>query len=109
MKTKLLEAQAIINENLIDILNTEMDISVEWEFDSIKKESSVNFVFVFQKVKGAFTYTKKYQSYKKATQINFETDDTWRISYNYDEKFTEPLEPVSALINFDLKTITITL
>jgi hypothetical protein len=109
MQTKLLEAQAIINENLIDILNTEMDISVYWDFNVIKNEYSVNFSFVFEKVKGAFTYTKKYQSYKKATQINFETDDTWRISYKYDEKFTEPLEPVSALINFDFKTITITL
>ena len=43
MKTKLLEAKAVIKEKVINILNTDMDISANWDVELIKKEE---FIFI---------------------------------------------------------------
>jgi hypothetical protein len=105
MITKLLEATAIINNKTINIINTQMDIYVDWDIEIIKKESSAIIKCIFKEVKGHFEYVSKNEAYKKIVSIEFKSDSNTKISHI--PSLAENLEPVSAVINLDLKTIQI--
>ena len=78
MITKLLEAKAIINQKTIVIINTEMDISVEYDFN--KDNLDVKSVF------GEFSYSSKAINFDKKTTIKFNTDNTWNFSISWLKK-----------------------
>jgi hypothetical protein len=96
MVTKLLEATAIINNKTIHIINTQMDIYVSWNIiDNI-----VNVKFV----SGYFEYVSKYEYYTRYSKIDFTTDNSFKQNIIINESSTTP---ISALINFDTKSIQI--
>jgi hypothetical protein len=105
MITKLLEATAIINNKTINIINTQMDIYVDWDIEIIKKESSAIIKCIFKEVKGNFEYVSKNEAYKKVISIEFKSDKDFKITHI--PYLAENLEPISAVINLDLKTIQI--
>ena len=97
MITKLLDAEAIINNHTIQIVNTEMNISVEYD---VKNDISVKSIF------GEFSFNTKKINYQKKTTIKFTTDNTWSTIINCSLVLKEQL-PEFASINFDTKTIKI--
>jgi hypothetical protein len=105
MITKLLEAKAIINNKTIHIINTQMDIYVDWDIEITRKESSALIKYIFKEVKGHFEYVHKNESYKKIVTIEFKSDSDYKITQI--TNLAENIEPLSAVINLDLKTIQI--
>jgi len=89
---KLLEAEAIINGKKISIINTEMDISVQYNFSEVKS------------VFGNFSYTKYKSHYTTKTIVKFTSDASWTYKYKID---TERETPENATIDFDNKIIKI--
>jgi hypothetical protein len=109
MKTKLLEAKAVIKEKVINILNTDMDISANWDVELIKKEEFIFINMIFQQVYGSFNWVSSNDTYSKKTSLTFSSDETWNIKCKCDYDFNQPIFPTGAIINFDKKTIEITL
>lgn len=106
MITKLLEAEAIINNTTIQIINTEMNILVDYD---VKKHYSLNSIY------GEFSYITQKPNYQKKTIIKFniKNDYTWSTILTSDKpSFISQEElnniiPEFASINFDTKTIKI--
>ena len=94
-------------------MNTTMDISIDWDVELIKNETSAKLNYVYNCVFGTFSWEEKKDSYKKIITISFHTDLTWKIN----EDILKPLDsrmyekdvssPLGAKINFDEKTIKI--
>ena len=114
MITKLLEATATIKDKNYQIMNTMMDISIEWDIELTKTETSASLTYKYLKVIGGFTWDEKKESYKRTVTITFQTDNTWKITKdvfqptdNYQKQVKDVPSPVGAKINFDEKTIKI--
>lgn len=110
MITKLLEATATINNKNLDILNTMMDISVNWDVEISKQDNAAKLEYIYSRVTGNFTWEEKKESYKRTITITFRTDDTWKITRDKSETkdyYEEVPIPLGAKINFDEKTIKI--
>jgi len=111
MISKFLEAQAIINKKPIDILNTQMDISIEY-FCKISEEEDNLIYLTIDRVFGNFNYKLSTESYRKDININFHTDTTWIIKTTKLDLNTQginiySIEPEMAIIDFDQKLISV--
>lgn len=86
-----------------------MDISIDWDVELIKNETSAKLNYVYNFVCGTLSWEEKKDCYKKIITISFHTDNTWKISKDILIKLTEEdvPSPVGAKINFDEKTIKI--
>lgn len=80
MITKILEATCSIRKAEIEIINTEMDIYVEWDIGVNKSEYLAEIQIIPKQVKGSFTYKHNYVDYKVAHKVTFTaTTDKWKI------------------------------
>lgn len=89
-----------------------MDISIEWDIELTKTETSALLTYKYIKVIGGFTWDEKKESYKRTVTITFQTNNTWKITKDVFQpdsfqKVREVPSPVGAKINFDEKTIKI--
>jgi hypothetical protein len=89
---QLLEAEAIINGNKILIINTEMNISVQYDNTQVLS------------VYGHFSYVKDKKYYTTKTTVKFTSDKLWK---HHSNKIQKDNLPESALIDFDNKEIKI--
>jgi len=106
MITRLLEAEAIINNTTIQIINTEMNILVDYD---------INKIYALNSIYGEFSYNTQKPNYQKKTIIKFNiiNDYTWSTILTSDkptfitQEVLDNIIPVFASINFDTKTIKI--
>lgn len=106
MRSKLLDAVFFKNDNAISIVNTAMDIEVDWDCSLVKSNSQAEIDISINCVKGNFSYQNRLDSVETTTIVKFKTDDTWRLTHDKKE-ITLPVFPSSAIINLSLKTIKI--
>ena len=106
MITRLLEAEAIINNTTISIINTEMNILVDYD---------INKIYQLNSIYGEFSYNTQKPNYQKKTIIKFniKNDYTWSTIITTDkptfitQEVLDNIIPEFASINFDTKTIKI--
>ena len=103
MKTKILELK-FANKN---ILNTEMDVEVLWDFLIKKNEDSVQFVLTCFCIKGWFTVNEENKYYKKSTKYSFSSDENWRIEFDGNIEINKLASPTYATISLEHKTAKI--
>jgi hypothetical protein len=107
MLTSLFEIAVYINNKQLNVLNTQMNISVIWDIELEKKENSASLKYIFESVYGNFTIEDVKDSYKKTSTYTFKTNEEWIIQHvPYP---SDNISPTSAVINFDDKTIKIKL
>ena len=107
MRSKLLEATAICkNNNELSIVNTAMDIEVDWDCTLVKNDYQAEVDIKINSVSGNFSSQNKVDTIETTTMVKFTTDDSWKLIYDKNGT-TLPLFPSSALINLSLKTIKI--
>jgi hypothetical protein len=106
MITKILEAEATINGSVYKIINTDMDLSVEWDISVDKKDTRAEINVIFKRLIGSFSYQNHLNGYKKKTTITFSVDQSC-FSINAPSKLLKVVEPLIAYINLDLKEIII--
>lgn len=108
MITKILEATCSIRKAEIEIINTEMDIYVEWDVDIDKKEYQAQLQIIPKEVKGSFTYKHNYVDYKVAHKVTFTaTTDKWNFIVNL-SNIAQMIQPETIHIDFDNLNINIT-
>lgn len=114
MTSKFLEAKVIINKKSFDLLNTQMDILVDYT-SIISEEKYVKLNFIIDKVYGYFSYRNDTEFYKKETNINFHTDSSWETKIS-DNNITFSkmahtndyvLLPESVVLDFDKKLVIV--
>ena len=103
MKTKILELK-FENKN---ILNTEMDVEVFWDFQLQKNEDSVEFILAYFSIKGWFTVNEENKNYKKSTKYSFSSDENWKIEFDGNIEINKPVSPTYATISLENKTAKI--
>jgi hypothetical protein len=115
MTSKFLEAKVIINKKSFDLLNTQMDIFVDYK-SVISEEKYIKLNFSIDKVYGYFSYRNDTDLYKKETTINFNTDSSWETKLSDNINFSKlantndyVLLPESVVLDFDKKLVTINL
>jgi hypothetical protein len=111
MINKFLEAKAKINQKTIDIVNTQMDISIEY-FCKISEEENNTIYLTIKRIFGNFNYNIDTESYKKNINVSFETDTNWvikttKIDLNKKGINIYSIEPEMAIIDFDQKLISV--
>ena len=107
MRSKLLEATAICkNNNEISIVNTAMDIEVDWDCTLVKNDFQAEVDIIISSVRGNFSTQTKVDSVETTTIVKFKTDESWKILYDKTET-TLPLFPSTAIINLSSKKIKI--
>lgn len=106
MKSKILDAVAYSRSNEpFYLINTAIDIEVDWDLSVLKKESSAHLYIIVNNIKGSYSYTEKENSFEKTIIIKFSTNSDWKIEIDTKSGVTLPISPVSASINVYSKTI----
>ena len=110
MRSKLLDAEVIIKEKKIALVNTAMDISVSWKLDVHEDADSAAINVRIFELNGQFeTQTKVDSTYSKTTIHKFRTDGSWKAQWTV-QKFDmlkSKLYPMSATIDFDKKSVIV--
>lgn len=106
MITKILEAEATINGKVYKIINTDMDLSVEWDISVDKKDTRAEINLIYKRLIGSFSYQTNPIGYKKKTTITFSGDQSCFL-ITATSKLSKIVEPLIAYINLDLKEIII--
>jgi hypothetical protein len=107
MNTKILEATAILKGKNIPILNTEMDISADWDIQLQKEETLVRLNINVKSVYGDFHWVDNCGHYKKKVEIHFSTEDWATKVVNNISGYQEIIEPFKVKIDFDNKSVTV--
>ena len=108
MKSQILEAAIIINGKRREIINSEMQIFLEWEVEIGKKTDSISFNIIMQNLKGFLEFTDIKDCYKKRNIIEFSSNSNWQINYQITREIDyQKVEPLFAQIDFDEKKIKI--
>jgi len=107
MTSKLLELSVLYKQKKLNIVNTEMDMFVDWEVEVVKAEKVAQ-LLINCIIYGSFAWTERNDDYKKETKITVKTDDSWKINVMADSFNLSLIVPETAFIDFDTKKITIT-
>ena len=102
MISKLIDAEIIINNKKIPILNTELFIEVEWDVLLEKKTAFAELKISFLSIKGWFEWYDIKENYKKKIRIEFHSDETWKLTPE-NQWAALNIQPFTAHINFDKK------
>ena len=111
MTSKLLELSVLYKQKKRQVINTEMDMFIEWEVEVVKSEKVAQLVINCIKIYGSFAWTDRNDDYKKETKITLKTDESWKTNVMSDSSVLHNfnmIEPETAFIDFDTKKITIT-
>lgn len=105
MRSKIFDAVAKNqNNDQLSLLNTALDIDVDWDVDIVKKENVAELEISIKSIKGSYSYSEHRSGYEKITTIKFSTNSDWNIQVDI-KNVTFPLSPASAEINVYSKTI----
>jgi hypothetical protein len=113
MISKALEAQITLNDKVVPIINTQMDIDIDWDIATIEKDNGIVITILCNSIKGYFQYIEKRDSYKKETRISFESNESWVINHEKDDSFISQMtnsmliEPYLVIVNLDTKKVVI--
>lgn len=108
MKSQILEASIIINGKRREIINSEMQLFLEWDIKIDKKTDSVSINLIMENIKGFLEFTEVKEYYKKRNIIEFSSNSNWSINYQITREVDyEKVEPLFAQIDFDEKKIKI--
>lgn len=108
MKTKILEANVILKNKNFSLINTSMDIQIDWDVLLVKEEYKVKLVFVCDSVYGKFSYKETFKNYSKESIYSFNTatdNQKWDISFAMEE--LNLIQPERIIIDFDTEKIKI--
>ena len=110
MTTRLLDAKIIFNKKSISLLNTDMEIYVEWDAKLKENFTSVDLSLNIISVHGNFNIYDNVDSYKTKTNIEFRTDKEWKIELSQEFYITfKEIQPIIGIINLDEKAIKLLL
>jgi hypothetical protein len=107
MTTKILESKVTISGKVYNVINTDSEISVDWDIALDKKDTSAIIVLKINSVFGNFNYSEQREGYQKKTTINFKSDDTWKVNASIRELNDYVILPIISKIDLDTKTIQI--
>jgi len=108
MKSQILEVAIIINGKRREIINSEMQIHLEWEAEIVKKTDSFSLNLIMKELKGFLEFTDIKDYYKKRNIIEFSSNSNWSINYQITREIDYlKVEPLFAQIDFDEKKIKI--
>ena len=113
MISKALEAQITINDKLVPLINSDMNIDIDWDISITQKDNGVLLNIICNSVKGYFQYVEKKETYKKETRISFESNNSWSISHKKDDYMMQGIinsnliEPYLIEVNLDTKKVVI--
>jgi len=107
LNTKLLELTVYINRKKLEIVNTNIDVNIEWDVDLEKKLDSAILTYSFEQVYGSFKVNHITEDlYTKESTYKFTaTNKRWLFSHVPFQ--TDNISPTGIIINFDEKTINI--
>jgi|688.fasta_scaffold1263274_2 hypothetical protein len=106
MRSKILDAIAKTqNNDPLSLLNTAIDIEVDWDASLVSKNNNVAELEIsINSIKGTYSYSEHRSGYEKITTIKFSTNSDWKIDIDT-KSVTFPLSPASAEINVYSKTL----
>jgi hypothetical protein len=107
MTTRIIDAEVIIKEKKLPIVNTEILIHIDWDINIKKEEDTAQIELNFIEVYGTIEWNTIKEGYKQKTSIYFRTDEHWKIETIDLIPFT--IYPSYAKIDFDKKEIKIQL
>jgi hypothetical protein len=107
MKTQILDTDIIINGKRYSILNTEMDIVIDWDAELTKTDEIISLEIKLKHIKGTISFSSQNTGYKKKTSIDFSSDSSWVFVSKNETINIGRIEPVYSLINLDEKVVTI--
>ena len=105
VRTKLIDLTAYIKGTPLPIINSEMDVTVDWDLSVEKKSDSATIIYTFESISGKFTVHESKELFEKTIEYKFSSDETWKFSHV--PYSTDSISPTSAIINFDDKTVKI--
>lgn len=106
METRIIELSVILNTKQFNILNTDMDILVNWDIDIKKTEKEAKISYSIISMRGTFGIHSESELYDRKSTYKFKTDSSWSYS-TIPPNFTDVVYPSSAVLNFDNKTVNI--
>lgn len=107
MTTTILESKVTIGGKVFNLINTDMELLVDWDILLSKKDSTAEISIQFNSVYGSFNYKEQKEGYQKKTTISFKSDNTWKVSGFVNDINNGVLIPIISKIDFDTKTIQI--
>jgi len=107
MKTQILDCDIIVNARKINIINSEMNIDIEWDIETEKTNENVSVKPIVKSLKGFVSFTTTQPSYKKVTKMEFTTDLSWTINSKTETINLPEIQPMYSLIDFDEKRVII--
>jgi len=105
MISQLLELSIIRNGNQLKILNTDMELYIDWDLSIKKNQDTANVFFILNSLKGKFEICTTNELYKKNSEYIIDINNTWKITALKKPDFE--YYPESAIINFDEKSVII--
>ena len=105
VRTKLIDLTAYIKGTPLPIINSEMDVTVDWDLSVEKKSDSATIIYTFESISGKFIVHESKELFEKTIEYKFSSDETWKFSHV--PYSTDSISPTSAIINFDDKTVKI--
>jgi hypothetical protein len=114
MKTQIFECDIIVNGKKTSIINTEMNIDLDWDIDFVKNDDNASIFLRFKNVKGFVSFSTIQTNYKKSTTIEINADSTWQDHWyempktaGYECLCIGQIQPIYCIINLDEKRVTI--
>ena len=107
MITKLIDAEFILNDKKLPIVNSEIKILVNWDINLEKMDEFFNLKIDYFNVSGSLNWVEVKDNFRKKNTIEFSTDKNWKIVQENNIYLGDKICPISAKINFDKKEIRI--
>jgi hypothetical protein len=105
VRTKLLDLTVYIKGTPLPVINSEMDVYVDWDLQINKNPDSASLLYSFTGIDGRFNVHESKELYQKTSEYKFRADETWK--YAHVPYCADSISPTSAIINFDDKTVKI--
>ena len=104
MITKVLEAKVILKDKEIGLINTLMDIELDWDAEIKKSDNIAEVIIKANKISGWFSWETKYDNYTIENKVKFSFKPENII---VSEVSLHPISPESVVINLDTKNVKI--
>jgi len=113
MLSKVFEAELLLKNKKLAVVNTDFDITVEWVGTFVEKDDAGELLLHCTRIFGNFEYVDKFDSFKRKTTITFEAQSTngWSLDVvdRKNDMFPDKrrIFPEKVIIDFDNKTAKI--
>lgn len=110
MISPLLEVNIIKKDRSTQYVNAELDIKLEWYVSVHYTDAEAKLEFSFNKIFGSTTKELNFVDYQELRSTKYDISENWTFSVDKEYNTFNPLalfSPVSAIINFDKRTVKI--